>query len=459
MVCGAVLVCILLGAGLPSAVGDDDQAEVRQLVQQLDAPRLADREAAEAELLRRGPAVLPLLPAENGSLPAEVQQRAGRIRQQLELALAQQAADASTITLHAKAMPLSEILEQFQRQSGNTILDYRPQFGQPVSDPKLAVDFDKTEFWPALDRLLDRAGLAVYPYAKRRAIGVVARSSRHAPRAVAGDRLGADAANKTNGMRSMPATEGNGARSVPAALSYSGPFRFEAVSIVAERQLRPSGSDALIVSVDALWEPRLRIISLVHRSADVRAFDERGRPLPVAASDAMAEMADVRAADGPAMKLDIRLQRPAREVQRIATLQGKLLATLAGGAVTFRFDNPDAARDVQRRIAGVTVTLEQVRKTVDGCEVRIRVRFDNAGDALASHRQWIFNNAAELEQSNGRSIAYSGVQMTAQAQNEVGLAYQFKTDRPLSELTFAYTTPGAIIDRTYAYELKNIDLP
>ena len=38
------------------------QAEVRRLVRQLDAPQLAQREAAEAELLGRGPAVLDLLP-------------------------------------------------------------------------------------------------------------------------------------------------------------------------------------------------------------------------------------------------------------------------------------------------------------------------------------------------------------------------------------------------------------
>ncbi len=99
-------------------------------------------------------------------LPAEVQQRLGRIRQRLQQAAANAAAEASTITLHADAMPLGKILAAFAEQSGNAIVDYRRQFGQPATDPKLTIRFDKTPFWPALDRLLDEAQLTLYPYAQ-----------------------------------------------------------------------------------------------------------------------------------------------------------------------------------------------------------------------------------------------------------------------------------------------------
>ena len=103
-----MLIGSLLAGQVETPAGEDLKAEVRRLVRQLDAPQLAEREAAEAELLRRGPAVLDLLPPATDRTPAEVQQRLGRIRQKLQHAAADAAAEASTITLHADAMPLSQ---------------------------------------------------------------------------------------------------------------------------------------------------------------------------------------------------------------------------------------------------------------------------------------------------------------------------------------------------------------
>ena len=62
------------------------------------------------------------------------------------------------------------------------------------------------------------------------------------------------------------------------------------------------------------------------------------------------------------------------------------------------------------------------------------MRFDDAGDALASHRQWIFNNEAYLEGPDGKPIAYDTFETTAQGKNEVGVAYLFSTDRPLDRI-------------------------
>ena len=225
-----------------------------------------------------------------------------------------------------------------------------------------------------------------------------------------------------------------------------------------------SDGGLLVVTLEAAWEPRLRVISLVQRMADVCAIDDRGHPLPVADRQAQREVP----VDGEAtaVKLDLPLQLPSRRVQQIASLKGKLLATIPGRIETFRFSNLADAKNVQQRIAGVTVTLEQVRKSSPrplgegtAWEVRITVRFDDAGDALASHRQWIFNNPAYLEGPDGKPIAYDTFETTAQGKNELGLAYLFRTDRPLTDLTFVYKTPGTIVTRGFDYELKDIKLP
>jgi hypothetical protein len=39
------------------------------------------------------------------------------------------------------------------------------------------------------------------------------------------------------------------------------------------------------------------------------------------------------------------------------------------------------------------------------------------------------------------------------------VAYVFSTEQPLDKLTFVYKTPGAIINNTFDYEMKDVELP
>ncbi len=196
--------------------------------------------------------------------------------------------------------------------------------------------------------------------------------------------------------------------------------------------------------------------------ADVTAVDRRGRPLPVADPQAQLETSPSSAAS--AMKLNLAFAPPSDDVRQIASLKGKLIATLPGRIETFRFRNLSAAKNVKHRIAGVTVTLEQVRKTThkaatETWEARIRVRFDDAGDALESHRTWIFDNAAYLEGPDGKPVSYGSYETTAQGENEVGVAFFFTVDKPIDRYSFVYKTPGSIITRGFDYELQDIPLP
>ena len=432
--------CLLLIGGLlagqTTATTDEAvKTDVRRLVRQLDAPQLAQREAAEADLLKRGPAILGLLPTDAQAASAEVRQRLGRIRQRLQLAAADSTAQASLITLKADSLPLSQILAAFQEQSGNAITDYRRQFSQPATDPKLSIQFDKMPFWTAFDQLLDRAGLTLYSYGKPQTLSVVA----------------------ALGNKELPRF---------GRASYSGPFRFEAVWVRAHRDLTKASDRALVVTINVAWEPRLKVISLLDRTADIRAEDDRGKPLPVWNDSiqneipvSMSGTAEPGKINAPAVRLDPMFQLPPRSVQSIATLKGKLRATIAGKTETFRFGDLSRAKNAEQRIAGVTVTLEQVLKSGEAWIVRMRARFDDAGDALASHRQWIFDNKAYLEGADKKPIRFKSYETTLQTKNELGIAYLFKIDRPLDELTFVYETPGTIVNDSFEYELKNIPLP
>ena len=392
-----LLVSSLLAGQVEKPAGEDLKSDVRRLVRQLDAAQLAQREAAEAELLKRGPAILDLLPQPNDRQSAEVRQRLGRVRQKLQQQAADNAAKSSTITLHSDAMPLSKILAELQRQSGNTIVDSREKSGQPAPDPTLKVSFDKKPFWQALDQVLDQAGLTVYLFAEKPAINVVP-SPGEKPTASKG------------------------------RISYSGPFRFEPTSVLARRDLR-HGESSLVLNVETAWEPRLRIIGLTQRMADVKAVDEKGNSLPVADDDAQLDVPT--SGEAAAVKLDLPLRLPSRDVRRIASLKGKLQAMIPGKTETFRFDKLAKAKNVEKRIAGVTVTLEEVRK----------------------------NNEAYLEGPDGKPIANDTFETTEQEKNEVGIAYLFNTDQPLDKLTFVYKTAGAIVNSGFDYEPKDTELP
>ncbi len=404
--------CALLG----QADAEGLRLEVRRLISELDSQQLARREAAEEKLLELGGDVLDLLPASTARTSAEVKQRIGRVRQKLQHFAAESAVKESLVTLSGE-MPLLEILAAMEKQTGNKIVDFRRRFGHEVTNPKLNVEFDKTPFWQALDRVLDDAKLTTYPYGQVRAIRIIGRNDEQLPRS--------------------------------GRASYAGPFRFEPVLITARRDLRYPAYRSLRLNLQVTWEPRLRPICLKQKMADLRAVDENGRPLAV--GDELAELEVPVGADATAVEIVLPWKLPNGRVRKIAKLRGTLTASIPGKVETFTFDDLPKAENVKKRTAGVTVELERVRKSGKLWEVRIRVRFDDAKGALASHRGWILDNECYLETPDGKPMPYKTVEITRQSDNQIGLAYFFSVDRPLGEYRFVYKTPGVIVSSKFEY--------
>ncbi|MHC4402585.1 MAG: hypothetical protein ACYTG0_23225 [Planctomycetota bacterium] len=418
----------LLIAQAGTTADDELRLEVRRLVRQLDAPELARRDAAEKGLIELGPAILDLLPQPGDRVSFEVAQRVERIRQRLQKALAESAGRASHVTLHGR-MPVSEILAAIERQTGNKIVFHGGRPPRAV-DPEIEVDFDKTPFWQVLDQVLDRAALQLNPFVGDGAIHV-------------GPRLGA------------PPAVARVSRAGRA--SYSGPFRFEPVTVHAVRDLRNPANRSLRVTVEVAWEPRLRPVTLTQRMADVEAEDENGTPLAVDVPDAVSELPVFPGATS--VGFDVPLELPPRSVGRIARLQGTLGARLPSKAEAFRFTDLESAKKVPERIAGVTVTLEQARKNRNAWEIRLRVQFDDAAGALQSHLNWINENEVYLEDPEGKRIDAGLSSPTGKTDDGMGIAYFFAVEGSLSGYTLVYNTPGMILSPTFEYELKDIELP
>jgi len=189
---------------------------------------------------------------------------------------------------------------------------------------------------------------------------------------------------------------------------------------------------------------------------DVEAFDTNGNPLSV---DGQAEFEVPVNPDMTAVQLRLPIELPKREVKKLSRLEGTLKALLPGPIETFRF-NDLLATDVEQRSAGVTVLFEQARMAGPVCKVFIRLRFDQAKDALESHRGWIFENEAFLvKKVNSKQTKHDGLEVISRSKNEIGIAYIFNLDEPPNDYAFVYRTPSAITPTSFKYKLDDIRLP
>ncbi len=419
-------VCSLVAGQTEAAEAPDNsrlRLQVRRLVQQMDSDQIAKREAAEKELVKLGPDVLDHLPKITPQTPAEVTTRLERVRKQLQTKSAREGANASKVTLSGK-MKLSEALASFRKQTGNKVVDLRKQFGQQEADVEVEVDFKDVPFWTAFDKLVDKAGLAVYSFSDDGDLGIIARPD--------------DAMDRYGNAR------------------YSGLFRFEPVTIEASRQLRAQQGDVLRFKMEIAWEPRTRPIALSQTFDSIKVLDERGNAIAVGNQGGKFDVAVE--ANVAAAEILVPLELPGRDIKKISSFKGELIALVPGRVETFNFEDL-AGRGIEQEKASVTVVLDQVRKNVDLYELRMRVRYDEASNALESHRGWIYQNEAVLVGPDGKVVENSGLQATLTAENEVGISYLFDVEDKLESYKFVYKTPAIIVRMPIQYELKNIALP
>ena len=421
-----ILVLAVLGQAASSAAAEPLPAKVQALLKQLGANEMAQREAAEKELLAIGPEVLALLPATTARTPAEEKVRLGRVRATLEKAAAEAVTRPALVSL-AGEMKASEAIAKISAQTGNKLIDYRERFNQEGADPQIKVALDKVPFWQALDTVLDAASLTIYNYDEEKgALAYTSRGDSAVPRAGRG--------------------------------SYSGLFRLEPAKIEATRDLKNTQMHALRLTVDAVWEPRVRPIVLEVPLADVSARDEHGNAIEIDRSAGTLEVPIESSGSG--VEIEFPLVAPPRSVKTLAALQGRLTAIVLGKIETFEFANIDKAKSAEQERGGVTIVLENCRKNGDIYDVSLRVRFDRAANALESHRGWIYDNECYLTDGKGQRTENAGLEATLVDVNEVGISYKFNLDgaAPIS-YKLVYQTPAAIIRVPVAFEIKGIDLP
>ena len=407
--------------------------QISRSVSQLNDNRAAEREAAEKELLglagtstAEADRFLQALPKETEQMPVAVRERLTRIRKQVEDRAAKAATAATTITLTANDMPLTDVIAAIEKQTGNRFTDNRDQQREQPSakDVRINIELKGERFWLAIDKILDQAKLGIYSYGGKDALSIVARDAADSPR--------------------------------QSRAAYIGPFRLDITEVQCERSLRQPKKSSLKLQLEVAWEPRLRPIAISQPVADLQAATDAGGKLVVAQPQANL---GVEVPNGTqAAEITLPFDLPPRSVKRITTLHGKLHALVPGRQVKFRFDDlPNAAGKVQR-MGGVQVTVDEIRKNNAVWEVHMRFSLDEDNGALQSHRAWVFQNLSYMLDKDNKQIDNAGLETTSQSKNEVGVAYVFDVPT-LDGLSWVYETPAAIIDLPVEYEIKDIELP
>ncbi|HEU0067833.1 MAG TPA: hypothetical protein VFQ26_01050, partial [Nitrospiraceae bacterium] len=377
------------------------------------------RDAAEKALIKLGPSVLGLLPPITPRTAAEVKERLDRVRKELETASAQSVANPTTVTLEGE-MSLPEAFIKFEEQTGNRVTGYDRRSG------KVQLAFQATPYWQAIDQLLDQAELKINEFGgEDQALVVMARPEGELPRF--------------------------------GHAIYTGVFRLEPLRLEARRDLRNSSVNGMQLAIGVTWEPRLTPIAIRQPLNELEIKDDRGETLAV--SGAQGALNAGIESGMSAVELNVPLGLPSREAKKIASVKGRLSVLAPGKMETFEFSDLEAARDVEQERAGVTVTFERLRKNVDLFEARINVRFEDAANALESHRGWVYRNEAYLLDAKGQRMENVGLQATRQETNEVGVAFLFDLPDGAKGCKFVYKTPALLLQLPVEFELKDIDLP
>ncbi len=392
-------------------------AEVDSLVRQLRRGSLADRNKVEQKLKSLGPAALPYLPPPDSDMPAELKVRLQRIIGDLERQSAESIWKASRFKLQGERT-IGEWFGEITRQTGNKLS------AEDLPEGKLELAFESTDFWPGLDRLLDKWQLDVDIYGgEPGTLTIVGRSPKRRSRAK---------------------------RAV-----YTGPIRVEPTRVVTSRDVRTTGPPTARLELELAWEPRLAPIAVRFPLLEFFTVDDKGKLYECISPDATPTF-PVRPGMS-AVTLAVPFPAPPRDVKRWSRVGGVCQLLVPGEQTTFQF--ADLTKPATKRQAGVQVSFEGARENGDVWEVRLKLEYDEAFTGLDSHRGWVQDNPIYLTTTNGKREEPLGLQLTSQTRNSMGFAFLFDLSQELNKYQLHYATPAKILRREVNFDMSEIDLP
>lgn len=427
-----------------------DESSVRRWVVRLDADRRADRQQAEDELLKLGPAALPWLPQPESVGSRATAEALRRVRTKLERQLAETSVEASRIEFRGD-VSLGDFLKRLSKETGNVVtFDEIP--ARLLAQPPGALP-PRPTFWDAIESVARLHDLT-WSYS--------AESSQ---------------------LRLLPRNAGQPTASPRAALAatQAKAFRISVLSVQQRAVVGKASEPLLRVELEVSAEPRLRPLFLKCAAADIAvtaksADGARTLALPSFTPDARIELTFGQGHRELAVPLDVR-RLPGDWTTLHVT--GQLHVETAAAEESLEFPAGAESVGVTRRRGGVTVKILrwEASEAADGnnnLDVSVLITYDTGGPAFESHRSWMLFNVVGLvragmlppEHSSARPdsqhawlLKPTHTASDVQPDGSIAVTYRFeKLPVPPREYHFRYVAPTLILDVPLTFELRDVPL-
>jgi hypothetical protein len=207
---------------------------------------------------------------------------------------------ATRISLRGE-MAVSEAIQSLSQQAAIVIR------GAEKASNRIKLDLQDVEFWPGLDQVLQQSSLRLFPYG----------SNAAALKLV-------DAADSGEGSS--------------AIVSYSGPFRLEAIRAESTKDYAHPTVDQTRIVLGIRWEPSVQPIALQQPMDELKAVNELDDVVVEPLNGTSVEEVSVSPESGYA-EIVLPFELGEAEHSKIATLSGTMYAVVAKGKEKFAFED------------------------------------------------------------------------------------------------------------------------
>lgn len=399
------------------------QSAIQRLVVQLQSETLAERNAAQRQLIKFGPQALPLLPADRDVSDSATRSSLALIRQSLWQQKAATSVTESRVELSGE-MTVGEFLKTVEQQSGNSIVK---KLGANLLEKPLNITAQECTFWESLSELEGQTSVRVSIAGQPKSLSLV--DSQVAARPV----------------------------------QLAGPFRIELTSIGVRDVIGEDDLQLLRLRFLLMTEPRLRPLFLTRTGKSLSVTADDGRTVSPYSPAANVELSLGHHGMQVEFHSDFVVDRDS--MPQSVDINGAWRMQLAGGQEPFEFALAASSAGARRTKAGVTVGLEQLVQTADHIgplvNVVVSVSYHESGKAFESHRNWLGKNDIYLtgDGIDGADlIRPDTMQIELQVDGSAYVRYQFrpKKSRPTR---IVFSAPTLITEVVVPVRFDNQSLP